>query len=119
MSPGRLLGLQVPKSSVTITTKIIDLSTIASSNANSLFHPPIEGVEQIRPVPALSFLLEHPSGQKVLFDLGVPKNIDSLGPEVADRLRRVGHRVEVKKDVVDALEENNIKRDEINAVIWR
>jgi hypothetical protein len=119
MSPGRLQALQIPDSTVTITTKIIDLTTISGSSANNLYYPPIEGVEHIRPVPSLSFLLEHPSGQKLLFDLGVPKDITVLGPEVADRLKKVGHHIEVEKDVVEVLEENNIKRDEINAVIWR
>lgn len=119
MSPGRLQAFQIPDSSVTITTKIIDLTTISGSSANNLYNPPIEGVNKIRPVPSLSFLLEHPSGQKLLFDLGVPKDITVLGPEVADRLKKVGHRIEVEKDVPEVLEESNIKRDEINAVIWR
>ena len=119
MSPGRLQGLQIPQSNVVITTKIIDLTTISGSSANNLYFPPIEGVEHLRPVPSLSFLLEHPSGQKLLFDLGVPKDITVLGPEVADRLKKVGHRIEVEKDVVEVLEENAIQRDEINAVIWR
>ena len=119
MSPGRLRSLQIPDGTVTITTKVIDLTTISGSSANSLYYPPIQGVERVRSVPSLSFLLEHPSGKKLLFDLGVPKDITVLGPEVADRLKKVGHRIEVEKDVVEVLEENNIKRDEINAVIWR
>ena len=119
MSQGILQGLQIPDSNVTITTKIIDLTTITGSSANNLYYPPIEGVQHIRPVPSLSFLLEHPSGQKLLLDLGVPKEITVLGTEVADRLKKVGHRIEVEKDVVEVLEENDIKRDEIDAVIWR
>lgn len=119
MSSGKLQAFQIPDSTVTITAKIIDLTTISGSSANNLYHPPIKGVEQLRPVPSLSFLLEHPSGQKLLFDLGVPKDITVLGPEVADRLKKVGHRIEVEKDVVEVLEENQIQRDEINAVIWR
>lgn len=108
----------MPESPVTITTSIIDLTTIHSGNLNALYQPPIVGVEKIRPVPCLSFLLEHPSGEKLLFDLGVPKNIDSLGPEVADRLRKVGHQVHVKSDAADELEVHGIKREKINAVIW-
>lgn len=118
MSPGVLRSIQVPESSVTVTTKIIDLTTIHSGNLNALYQPPIPGVEKIRPVPCLSFLLEHPSGQKVLFDLGVPKDIDTLGTEVADRLRKVGHQVHVKCDVADELELHGIHRNEISAVIW-
>ena len=119
MSPGPLQALQIPDSAVTITTKVIDLTTISGSSANNLYYPPIKGVEHVRPVPSLSFLLEHPSGQKLLFDLGVPKDLAVLGSEVADRLKRVGHRIEVENDVAEVLEENNIKRGQINAVIWR
>ncbi|KAJ9602700.1 hypothetical protein H2200_012894 [Cladophialophora chaetospira] len=118
MSPGRLRRVQIPKGSVTITTKILDLTTISGSSANNLYYPPIPGVERVRPVPSLSFLLEHPSGKKLLFELGVPKDIAVLGSEVADRLKKVGHRIEVEKDVVEVLEENGIKRGEIDAVIW-
>lgn len=111
--------LDIPHSDVTITTKVLDLVTIHGSNCNNLHHPPIEGVEVVRPVPSLSFLLEHHSGQKLLFDLGVPTDLRTLGSEVADRLKKVGHQITVQKDVVDALEEHNIKREDINAVIWR
>ncbi|KAJ9643673.1 hypothetical protein H2204_001818 [Knufia peltigerae] len=110
--------LDIPHSDVTITTKVLDLVTIHGSNCNNLHHPPIEGVEVVRPVPSLSFLLEHHSGQKLLFDLGVPTDLRTLGSEVADRLKKVGHQITVQKDVVDALEEHNIKREDINAVIW-
>lgn len=120
MSPGRLQDIQFPESSVIITTKVIDLTTISGGSlALGLYHPPIEGVQTIRPVPSLVFLLEHPCGQKLLFDLGVPKNLDTLGPEVSDRLKEVSYSIEVKKDAVEVLEENGIKRDEISAVIWR
>jgi hypothetical protein len=112
-------GLDIPHSDVTITTKVLDLVTIHGSNCNHLYHPPIEGVEVLRAVPSLSFLLEHHSGQKLLFDLGVPTDLETLGSEVADRLKKVGHQITVQKDVVDALEEHNIKREDINAVIWR
>lgn len=118
MSPGVLRSVQIPESSVTIKTSVIDMTTIHSGNLDALYEPPIPGVEKVNPVPCLSFLLEHPSGQKLLFDLGVPKDIDTLGPEVANRLRAVGHQVHVERDVADELERHGIKRDEINAVIW-
>lgn len=118
MSPGILRSVQVPESSVTIKTSVIDVVTIHSGNLNALYEPPIPGVEKLHPVPCLSFLLEHPSGQKLLFDLGVPKDIDTLGPEVATRLRQVGHQVHVKRDVADELKEHGLRREEINGVIW-
>ncbi|EXJ82702.1 hypothetical protein A1O3_06516 [Capronia epimyces CBS 606.96] len=118
MSPGRGRILEIPDSTVTITTKVIDATNVSGIPANSLHYPPIEGIDKLRPLPSLSFLLEHPSGQKLLFDLGIPKDLTTLGPEVADRLAKVAYRIEVEKDVVEVLEENNIKRDEINAVIW-
>ena len=117
--PVKTSALSIPESPVTITTRIIDIVTIALSSTSNLYSPDIEGVERTRPAPSLSFLLEHPSGRKLLFDLGIPKNIDALGPEVSERLRRVGHKVLVEKDVVELLEENEISRNDIEAVVWR
>lgn len=119
MATAEIPRLNIPSSSTTVSVKIIDLTTIAKLPAHRLYDPPIEGIEYLDPAPSFAFLIEHDSGQKLLFDLGIPKDLSALGPQVGERVKEGGYEIIVEKDVVDALEENGIKRDQINAVVWR
>lgn len=81
--------------------------------------PPMEGMEYMPPLPAWSFLIEHPSGQKILYDLGVPKDLQSFSPAICEHLKRQGWKVDVKEEVIDILDRNGIAANEISAIIWR
>lgn len=81
--------------------------------------PPMEGMEYMLPLPAWSFLIEHPSGQKILYDLGAPKDLHSFSPAIREHLERQGWKVDVKEEVIDILDRNGIAANEISAIIWR
>lgn len=81
--------------------------------------PAMEGMEYMLPLPAWSFLVEHPSGQKILYDLGVPKYLDSFSPAICEHLEQQGWKVDVKEEVIDILDRNGIASNEISAIIWR
>ena len=119
MSTKSTPNLNIPKSSTIVSVKILDLSTIHKLPVNRLYAPPIPGLEYLDSAPSFSFLIEHASGKKVLFDLGIPKELSALGPQVAERLKEGGYGIDVEQNVVEALETQGIKREEINAVIWR
>ena len=69
--------------------------------------------------PAFSFLVAHPSGRKILFDLGVRKDWWNFAPALTERLQKGGWKVEVEKGVQEILEENGVEPGEIDAIIWR
>ncbi|EED21032.1 conserved hypothetical protein [Talaromyces stipitatus ATCC 10500] len=79
--------------------------------------PTILGLKTLDKVPSFSYFVGHPSGKRILFDLEVRKDWDNLSPVVADRMREAGWTAEVKKDVPEDFEENNIVLEGINSVV--
>lgn len=111
--------LNIPASSSTVSIKIIDISTIANVPMHALFTPLVHGIEVADDCPSYSFLIEHPSGQKVLFDLGIRKDWQNLAPAIVERFKKVGHRPMAEKNVSEVLDESGVGKDNIQAVIWR
>ncbi|KAL2813845.1 beta-lactamase-like protein [Aspergillus granulosus] len=68
--------------------------------------------------PSYSFFIEHPSGRKVLFDLGLRKDWWNLTPSTGHFLETAGWKLEASKNVSDILQENNEPLAAIEAVIW-
>ncbi|RFU33662.1 hypothetical protein B7463_g2685, partial [Scytalidium lignicola] len=110
------LDLKIPPSSKTVHVRVINTtSRIRNIPANRFFVPEIKGFQYLD-CPAYSFLIEHPSGRKLLFDLGVRKDWENLAPKVADGVKR--WKVTVQKGVREILEENGVPGKNIEAVIW-
>ncbi|KEF55089.1 uncharacterized protein A1O9_08742 [Exophiala aquamarina CBS 119918] len=110
--------LNIPGSSVSISVKIIDASTISNVPAQALFTPLVPGFTTAAAAPSFCFLLEHPSGQKVLFDLGIRKDWQNLAPAIVERFKKVGHQPSAEKNVSEVLDEAGVGKENINAVIW-
>lgn len=81
--------------------------------------PALDGLEHLPSLPSWSFLIEHPSGRKVLYDLGVAKSWRSFPPAAAGHIEKLGWKFKVDKDVIDVLSENGGGPDEIDSIIWR
>lgn len=59
--------------------------------------------EVVSPCPSMSWLLVHPPTKKrIIFDLGLPKDVSCLTPSVQERLRKIV-TINVKEDVFDGL----------------
>lgn len=73
--------------------------------------------------PAYSFLIEHPSGRKLIFDLGLRKDIAASPPAILqsfiEESEKAGASVTVDTDVASILKEAYIELTDINAIIWR
>lgn len=83
-----------------------------------LLTPPIPGHNTLT-APSLSFLIEHPATKrKLLFDLGLRKDLKSLPPVVQTFLGESSWTIKVSHNVADILEEKaGIAPEEIEAVI--
>ncbi len=79
----------------------------------------MEPLEYMPSLPSWSFLIEHPSGHKTIFDLGLPKNIKELAPLVSEDDRFEDWDIHSPREVIDILEGNDIAGTQINSVIWR
>ncbi|CAI4215978.1 unnamed protein product [Parascedosporium putredinis] len=102
----------------TIKVSMINTVNFGPGNVAKLMGPPVPYVEHFGTSPALSFLLEHSSGRKLVFDLGVRKDYLNLAPKISNYIPTTPYKFDVTQDVIEVLEENGIKGEDIEAVIW-
>lgn len=111
--------LSIPTSSTTINLKVIDVCTIGNVPTKALFTPTVPGFDVFNGAPSFVFLLEHPSGQKLLFDLGIRKDWENLDSAIVERLKQHGYRVDVEMGIAEFLDEADVGKENINAIVWR
>ncbi|KAK0624229.1 metallo-beta-lactamase superfamily protein [Immersiella caudata] len=80
--------------------------------------PDVPGLERFKASPSFSFLLEHPSGRKLVFDLGIRKDYQNHSPKIANYIPTTGYTIDIKGGVSDILETAGVSLGEIEAVIW-
>ncbi|TVY65704.1 Cytochrome P450 monooxygenase andK [Lachnellula suecica] len=110
--------LKIPSSTTTVSVRIIDTTSRISGIPLAPFvTPEIKGFTELD-IPAFSFLIEHPSNRKLLFDLGVRKDKENLAPKIKDRLETGGWKVETRQGVREQLEANGVKGSEVEGIVW-
>jgi hypothetical protein len=109
----------IPAGRETITVKLMNPVNFGPAILNRFMAPPVPGLETFKTSPSHSFLLEHPSGRKLVFDLGIRKDYQNYSPKIADYIPTTKYDIQVSKSVVEILEEGGVKAGEIEAVIWR
>ena len=84
------------------------------------FMSPVQPGHEILKGPAFSFLIEHSSGRKLLFDLGCRKDWQNLPPKVLAIVTQPNWKIEVEKSVADILQENGVDAagGAIEGIIW-
>lgn len=109
----------VPSGKATRVRIIDSTSRITNLPANVLMKPEMPGMKDMPELPTWSFLIEHDSGRKILFDLGVPVDWQELAPSVSNRLKTKGWGISVQKSTVELLKQGGIEPDDIEAIVWR
>ncbi|KAK9371441.1 beta-lactamase-like protein [Lipomyces chichibuensis] len=110
--------LKIPNGSTAVNVRIIDSTTRMTLPAAHLVLPEIGQHNTLSGVPSFSFLIEHPSGRKLVFDLGLRKDFKNLPSVVQTFLAQFGWEITVQKNVSEILEENGVPSSTIEAVIW-
>ena len=109
--------LHMPPSGATVSVRIIDTTMHISNIALDLsLTPHIHGFDVLA-APSHS-LIEHPSSRKLLYDLGTCEDYQNLAPAVVDPIRKFNWGVDVKKEVQEILQENGVRPDDIEGIIW-
>lgn len=89
--------------------------------AKTILIPVIEGAEELN-IPAFSFLITHPDGKHILFDLGVRRDWENMAPAVVERIKKGGWGINIEKDVAEILDnsmqEVGVGSQQIDAIIW-
>jgi hypothetical protein len=114
MSPIRL-----PPGSETVSVRLINPVNFGPAILSRFMAPAVAELKTFPTSPSHSFLLEHASGRKLVFDLGIRKDYHNYSPSIAAYLPTTGYDIQVSKNVVDILEEGGVPPKEIEAVIWR
>lgn len=111
-------NIDIPNGAVAIV-KMINPVNFGPAILSRFMSPAVPGLERFKNSPSLSFLIEHSSGRRLVWDLGIRKDYQNYAPKIRDYIPTTGYKIEVPKDVIEILEENDVKGNEIEAVIWR
>lgn len=112
--------VQLPEGQQTITVKVINPVNFGPAILERFMAPPVPGLDKFKDSPSFSFLLEHPSGRKLVFDLGIRKDYSTgYAPSITEYLPTTNYDIQVTKNVADILEESGIPTKDVEAVIWR
>ena len=111
--------VKLPAGQTPVTVKMINPVNFGPAILKRFMAPDVPGLETFPSSPSLTFLIEHPSGKKLVWDLGIRKDFTNYSPTIAKYLPTTNYKIEVTKSVADILEENGVAPSEIDAVIWR
>lgn len=113
------VSVDVPLGDVPVKVSLINPVNFGPAILNRFMAPPVPGLETFKDSPSLTFLIEHPAGSKLIWDLGIRKDFQNYSTSIANYIPTTNYDIQVTKNVVDILEENGVAGSEIEAVIWR
>lgn len=110
--------LNAPASTATVKVHAIDTTLhMSPSIYNQMWSPQLKG--WTGSFGAWSFLIEHPSGRKLLYDLGMRKDWDNLAPsQNMGEMSKLMVEFEIKDDVAGILTKSGVDLKGVEAIIW-
>ncbi|KAE8382664.1 beta-lactamase-like protein [Aspergillus bertholletiae] len=112
------MGLSVPPLGETVSVRIIDSTSYITISADFILSPHLPDFDTIHRIPCLVFLIEHPSGRKLLFDLGIRKDWQNLAPVVANRVKELPVSINVEKSTLEVLADGGVREEDLEGIIW-
>ncbi|KAG8625554.1 hypothetical protein KVT40_005955 [Elsinoe batatas] len=106
----------IPQSDVCFEVSIIDTTTNIVCHAPSLIQPTIKNHEYLH-LPTYAFLLKHPSGRNLLFDLGGRKDWRNLAPGTVNALETRVTNFDITSNVSDILNSSNVDLASVTSII--
>ncbi|UPK95545.1 hypothetical protein LCI18_006480 [Fusarium solani-melongenae] len=114
-------SFKLPSSTNVVDVRVIDSTARLRIPMTTFVKDHVSGHDFLD-CPAYSFLIEHSSGQKLLFDLGLRKDIAASPPAILQSFvaesEKSGASVTVDTDVASILTEASIDLNDIKAIIW-
>lgn len=115
-----MASIDVPEGQTIVQVSIIDNGARISGPISMFIEPAILDHLQAENIgaPAYVFLVEHEKSQrKVVFDLGIRKDIGSYAPSVLEYHK--AFTMQPGKDIFEILQDGGIELETIEAVVWR
>ncbi|KAJ6584944.1 hypothetical protein B0H19DRAFT_403431 [Mycena capillaripes] len=113
--------LGTPASEATVSLKAYDVvsSPRAVFLAPGMVMCPVPTGHEVLRCPVFAFLVEHAAtGRRVMFDLGVRKDLENAAPLLADAVKTGKLTMPVERGIVEQLLDDGIDVASINAAIW-
>jgi glyoxylase-like metal-dependent hydrolase (beta-lactamase superfamily II) len=110
--------IDFPQGSTTVEVHLINSTDFGPAQINRFMSPPVPGLETFKTSPSHSFYIKHPSGRKLIFDLGIRKDYQNYSKVIADYLPTTKYDISVFANVADILKENNVDPGSVEAVVW-
>ncbi|KAL7967568.1 beta-lactamase-like protein [Trichoderma sp. SZMC 28014] len=110
--------LTLPAGDVSVNVAFICNALLSGLPMSRFSKPNIRGLETLQQIPSFSFFIEHPSGRRLMFDLGPRKDLENLSPMLTKRMAKAGWEAEVTQEVPEILEQHDIPIQSIENVIW-
>lgn len=112
-------SVRLPPGDQTVTVKLINPVNFGPAQIHRFMAPPVPELETFATSPSLCFLLEHPSGRRLVWDLGIRKDFENYSPSIEAYLPTTGYTITIDKSVAEILQEGGVGVDSVEAVIWR
>ncbi|GAB7349896.1 hypothetical protein MBLNU459_g0587t1 [Dothideomycetes sp. NU459] len=118
-TPKEAPDLNIPQSEEHVKVSIIDTTSYVCLPIEPYLKPVYKGKTHLTG-PAFSFLIEHESGKKVLFDMGIRKDVENFPPTLLNSIKTKNWTVKADKNVADILQDSgvDVAGGAIDAVIW-
>ena len=121
MAPKPAPPLDAPHSSTAVRISAIDTTLwLVGVSCDIMYDPPIKGFDRVK-CGTWSFLIEHPSGRKLLYDLGCRKDWQNLPPALGlEKMVSEGYipTLDIKKNVSEILMGDGVNLEEVEGLIW-
>ncbi|KAJ3534052.1 hypothetical protein NM208_g7712 [Fusarium decemcellulare] len=109
-------SLDIPASDQVVDVSIINSTADVRCPWGFFVKNPLPGHDMLE-CPSFVFLVQHPSGKKVLFDLGLRKDTEAFPPVIQEGMK--GLHMKAEKDIAQILQEDGrIGLDGIDSIIW-
>lgn len=110
--------IDIPLASNTVKVHLINPVNFGPAQIHRFMAPPVPGLETFKTSPSHSFFVEHSSGRKLVFDLGIRKDYQNYSKKIAEYLPTTKYDIQVTQNVADILQEHGTELSDIEAVIW-
>ena len=111
--------IQLPKGSQTATVKLINPVSFGPAIIKRFMAPMVPGLETFKTSPSLCFLIEHPSGRNLVWDLGIREDYNNYATSITNYLPSTKYDFQFGTSVASTLKESGVALEDIEAIIWR
>ncbi|KIK54098.1 hypothetical protein GYMLUDRAFT_63408 [Collybiopsis luxurians FD-317 M1] len=108
----------LPKSSSTVSVKVFNITSPNSTAPAGRFISPVKSGKERLYIAVYAFLIEHPNGRRMMFDLGLRKDLSGYSPVLQRLLREGKFDMKVEADITEQLKAGGISLEQVDTVIW-